>query len=147
MFAVCTPSVAVPADDVPASGRQPGCPRRYSPLQTVCRAPVCHHESRPPPACPCRAPQRRSTRTAQELSEHLGWAEIRHPFHPLKGQRLLTALQNRAFWAAQVRVMCSSTRGFAGPFVSMHCIYVRTAGRVGEYSCAPRKSAAHAAVH
>lgn len=21
------------------------------------------------------------------LSEHLGWAEIRHPFHPLKGQR------------------------------------------------------------
>ena len=21
------------------------------------------------------------------LNEHLGWAEIRHPFHPLKGQR------------------------------------------------------------
>ncbi len=29
----------------------------------------------------------RSTRTALEHSEHLGWAEIRHPFHPLRGQR------------------------------------------------------------
>ncbi|WP_420800209.1 DUF5372 family protein, partial [Paraburkholderia tagetis] len=26
-------------------------------------------------------------RTAQVLNEHLGWAEIRHPFHPLRGQR------------------------------------------------------------
>lgn len=26
-------------------------------------------------------------RTALEHSEHLGWAEIRHPFHPLRGQR------------------------------------------------------------
>jgi hypothetical protein len=25
--------------------------------------------------------------TALEHSEHLGWAEIRHPFHPLRGQR------------------------------------------------------------
>ncbi|MDF3881390.1 DUF5372 family protein, partial [Cupriavidus basilensis] len=23
----------------------------------------------------------------QALNEHLGWAEIRHPFHPLRGQR------------------------------------------------------------
>jgi hypothetical protein len=29
----------------------------------------------------------RSTRTALEHSEHLGWAEVRHPFHPLRGQR------------------------------------------------------------
>jgi len=29
----------------------------------------------------------RSTRTALEHSEHLGWAEIRHPFHPRRGQR------------------------------------------------------------
>jgi len=28
-----------------------------------------------------------SARTAQVLNEHLGWAEIRHPFHPLRGQR------------------------------------------------------------
>jgi hypothetical protein len=28
----------------------------------------------------------RSTRTAHEHSEPLGWAEIRHPFHPLRGQ-------------------------------------------------------------
>src|SRR5258707_14854351 len=27
-----------------------------------------------------------STRTAHEHSEPLGWAEIRHPFHPLRGQ-------------------------------------------------------------
>ena len=33
------------------------------------------------------APSGRSTRTALEHSEHLGWAEIRHPFHPLRGQR------------------------------------------------------------
>jgi Family of unknown function (DUF5372) len=30
---------------------------------------------------------RGSTRTTLEHSEHLGWAEIRHPFHPLRGQR------------------------------------------------------------
>jgi len=26
-------------------------------------------------------------RTAQVVSSNLGWAEIRHPFHPLRGQR------------------------------------------------------------
>src|SRR6202171_3987294 len=30
---------------------------------------------------------RRSARTAPEPNSHLGWAEIRHPFHPLRGQR------------------------------------------------------------
>ena len=29
----------------------------------------------------------RSTRTALEYSSPLGWAEIRHPFHPLRGRR------------------------------------------------------------
>jgi len=29
----------------------------------------------------------RLTQTALEHSEHLGWAEIRHPYHPLRGQR------------------------------------------------------------
>jgi uncharacterized protein DUF5372 len=28
----------------------------------------------------------RSTRTAHEQSQLLGWAAIRHPFHPLRGQ-------------------------------------------------------------
>jgi hypothetical protein len=30
---------------------------------------------------------RRPARTALEYKSHLGWAEIRHPFHPLRGQR------------------------------------------------------------
>src|SRR5579859_755963 len=30
---------------------------------------------------------RRSAQTALDRSSHLGWAEIRHPFHPLRGQR------------------------------------------------------------
>ena len=38
-------------------------------------------------AVPCPSLWGRSTRTALEHSEHLGWAEIRHPFHPLRGQR------------------------------------------------------------
>jgi len=29
----------------------------------------------------------RSVQTALPHSSHLGWAEIRHPFHPLRGQR------------------------------------------------------------
>src|SRR6266852_4392309 len=29
----------------------------------------------------------RSARTALDRNSHLGWAEIRHPFHPLRGQR------------------------------------------------------------
>ena len=33
------------------------------------------------------APSGRSAQTALEPSEPLGWAEIRHPFHPLRGQR------------------------------------------------------------
>ncbi|MDK2662228.1 DUF5372 family protein [Cupriavidus consociatus] len=39
------------------------------------------------PASPSTACRGRSARTAQALNEHLGWAEIRHPFHPLRGQR------------------------------------------------------------
>jgi len=30
---------------------------------------------------------RRPAQTALEHKSHLGWAEIRHPFHPLRGQR------------------------------------------------------------
>src|SRR6266478_3882226 len=46
-----------------------------------------HSVFRPSPSarvCP-RGPGR-SARTAHDPSEPLGWAEIRHPFHPLRGQ-------------------------------------------------------------
>src|SRR5436853_5018657 len=33
------------------------------------------------------SPSGRSARTALDRNSHLGWAEIRHPFHPLRGQR------------------------------------------------------------
>ena len=33
--------------------------------------------------------------TALDRSSHLGWAEIRHPFHPLRGQRFEVLKQRR----------------------------------------------------
>ena len=38
---------------------------------------------------------RRPARTAQEHKSHLGWAEIRHPFHPLRGQRFQVLKERR----------------------------------------------------
>ena len=35
-------------------------------------------------------------RTALEHKSHLGWAEIRHPFHPLHGQRFQVLKARRA---------------------------------------------------
>src|SRR5262252_1870113 len=48
-----------------------------------------HEESisRRPTGGNVRWASRRSTRTALEPSSPFGWAEIRHPFHPLRGQR------------------------------------------------------------
>src|SRR5262247_1123375 len=40
-----------------------------------------------PPAPRGRGCKGRLARTALEPSSLLGWAEIRHPFHPLRGQR------------------------------------------------------------
>jgi hypothetical protein len=37
----------------------------------------------------------RSVQTALDRSSHLGWAEIRHPFHPLRGQRFDVLKQRR----------------------------------------------------
>ncbi len=37
----------------------------------------------------------RSVQTALDRSSHLGWAEIRHPFHPLRGQRFEVLKQRR----------------------------------------------------
>ena len=34
-------------------------------------------------------------RTALEPSSHVGWAEIRHPFHPLRGQRFEVLKERR----------------------------------------------------
>jgi hypothetical protein len=34
-------------------------------------------------------------RTALADSEHLGWAEIRHPYHPLRGRRFPVLKQRR----------------------------------------------------
>ncbi len=38
---------------------------------------------------------RRPARTALDHKSHLGWAEIRHPFHPLRGQRFEVLKQRR----------------------------------------------------
>ena len=40
-------------------------------------------------------PSPRSAQTALDRSSHLGWAEIRHPFHPLRGQRFEVLKQRR----------------------------------------------------
>lgn len=37
----------------------------------------------------------RSARTALAHNSHLGWAEICHPFHPLRGQRFEVLKQRR----------------------------------------------------
>lgn len=37
----------------------------------------------------------RSVRTALDRSSHLGWAEMRHPFHPLRGQQFEVFKQRR----------------------------------------------------
>ena len=37
----------------------------------------------------------RSKRTALEPNSHLGWAEICHPYHPLRGQQFLVLKQRR----------------------------------------------------
>jgi Family of unknown function (DUF5372) len=36
-----------------------------------------------------------SARTALDHSSHLGWAEIRHPYHPLRGQRFRVLKERR----------------------------------------------------
>jgi len=38
---------------------------------------------------------RRPARTALDTKSHLGWAEIRHPFHPLRGQRFEVLKERR----------------------------------------------------
>jgi hypothetical protein len=57
-----------------------------------------------------RAPSGRSVRTALADSEHLGWAEIRHPYHPLLGQRF-PVLKERRLAGVDTLILRGSERG------------------------------------
>src|SRR5260370_26178081 len=68
--------------------------------------PICVADPASPPAGSIDpAPSGRSTRTALEHSEHLGWAEIRHPFHPLRGQRF-PVLKKRRIAGNDTLILC-----------------------------------------
>jgi Family of unknown function (DUF5372) len=100
---------AAPPPRSPLAGRfAPGGKRTAlmeGPLRRSVRAPASL------PSCtPDHARSRRSTRTAQALSEHLGWAEIRHPFHPLKGQRFLV-LKTRRVSGTETLLLRDAERG------------------------------------
>ena len=49
-------------------------------------------------------------RTALELNAHLGWAEIRHPFHPLRGQRF-QVLKTRHVSGVDTLILREPARG------------------------------------
>src|SRR5450631_4524029 len=53
---------------------------------------------------------RRLERTTQVTNESLGWAEVRHPFHPLKGQRF-PVLKTRRVGATETLILRDPTRG------------------------------------
>ena len=55
-------------------------------------------------------PWGRSARTALELNAHLGWAEIRHPFHPLRGQRF-QVLKTRHVSGVDTLILREPARG------------------------------------
>ena len=52
----------------------------------------------------------RSARTALEPSSPLGWAEIRHPFHPLRGQRF-EVLKKRRIAGVDTLILRELERG------------------------------------
>ena len=53
---------------------------------------------------------RRLERTTQVSNETLGWAEVRHPFHPLKGQRF-PVLKTRRVAGTETLILREPTRG------------------------------------
>ena len=59
---------------------------------------------------PGRAPLGRSARTTLDHSSHLGWAEIRHPFHPLRGQRF-EVLKRRRISGVDTLILRELARG------------------------------------
>ena len=52
----------------------------------------------------------RSVRTALHRNLNLGWAEIRHPFHPLRGQRF-EILKKRRVAGVDTLILRESKRG------------------------------------
>jgi hypothetical protein len=52
----------------------------------------------------------RSARTALEPSSPLGWAEIRHPFHPLRGRRF-EVLKKRRIAGVDTLILRELERG------------------------------------
>ncbi|MGH7593983.1 MAG: DUF5372 family protein, partial [Gemmatimonadales bacterium] len=52
----------------------------------------------------------RLERTTQVANESLGWAEVRHPFHPLKGQRF-PVLKTRRVGGTETLILREPTRG------------------------------------
>jgi len=56
------------------------------------------------------APWGRSARTALYRSEHWGWAEILHPFHPLRGQRF-QVLKTRRVGSVDTLILREPARG------------------------------------
>src|SRR5213080_1713569 len=52
----------------------------------------------------------RPARTALEHKSHLGWAEIRHPFHPLRGQRF-EVLKRRRIAGVDTLILRECERG------------------------------------
>src|SRR5450755_429697 len=64
-----------------------------------------------PPSAPLGpSPSARSGRTAHDPSSHLGWAEIRHPFHPLRGQRF-EVLKKRRIGGVDTLILREVQRG------------------------------------
>lgn len=53
---------------------------------------------------------RRLARTTQDPNESLGWAEVRHPFHPLKGQRF-PVLKTRRVGGTETLILREPSRG------------------------------------
>ena len=49
-------------------------------------------------------------RTAQVPNESLGWAEVRHPFHPLRGQRY-PVLKTRRIAGVETLILREPVRG------------------------------------
>ncbi|WP_341314748.1 DUF5372 family protein [Paraburkholderia sp. IMGN_8] len=61
------------------------------------------------------SPSSRSIRTAQSPNEASGWVEIRHPFHPLRGQRF-RVLKQRRVGGIDTLILREASRGsFAVP--------------------------------
>lgn len=53
---------------------------------------------------------RRLARTTQFPNESLGWAEVRHPFHPLRGQRF-PVLKTRRVGGTETLILREADRG------------------------------------